>query len=357
LIKDILESKPFYDIITKAQTIVTTFYRAKKQYAILQTKQEKPMAFVLSVITRWGTQYGLVKSVLKNKLALFAWVNDKNAQVGKKKPGNTLKPLIQDHEFWQGLTELSDILKPIHEAQKMSESNGATLAKVIPRWLQLEQELQELSQIYPYLKPTLAPSGVFNERLNKQTLPIHWVAYLLDPISSLRHINSEGKESAKEWIIQHAGDKKKVNASIQDFLGRENGFSKHNISHLHLDDPVRYWKCYLGSRDHNELAHLAVRMFKTIANSVASERAFSAMGLIVTKLRNRLGPDKANKLIYIYMNQRVLDRAGDLLLGDWVEKSDDQQVDLEDLLLSFEEEDGDQDDDDDIELDIERLEA
>jgi hypothetical protein len=74
------------------------------------------------------------------------------------------------------------------------------------------------------------------------------------------------------------------------------------------------------------------------------------MGLIVTKLRNRLGVEKANKLIFIYMNQRVLDSSNDILLGDWVEKSDEQQVDLEEFLLSLEQEG----EDDDIELDIER---
>ena len=59
-------------------------------------------------------------------------------------------------------------------------------------------------------------------------------------------------------------------------------------------------------------------------------------------------------LIFIYMNQRVLDKAGDLLLGDWVEKSDDKQVESEELLLSIEEENDIADDIDDIELDIER---
>jgi hypothetical protein len=88
---------------------------------------------------------------------------------------------------------------------------------------------------------------------------------------------------------------------------------------------------------------------------VASERAFSAMNLIVTKLRNRLGSKKANKLIFIYMNQRVLDKDGDLLLGDWVDKSDNDQLELEEFLLSFEKKDEDnQDDDDDDKLDIER---
>lgn len=66
---------------------------------------------------------------------------------------------------------------------------------------------------------------------------------------------------------------------------------------------------------------------------------FSTMNLIVTKLRNRLSAKKTDKLIYIYMNQRVLDKAGDLLLGDWVEKSDEEQVQLEELLLSIDEED------------------
>jgi hypothetical protein len=173
LIKDILESKPFSDTIGNAQKIVKTFRRAKKQYSLLREKQETPVAFVLSCMTRWGTQYGLTQSVLKNKQALFAWVADNRAQVGKKKPGNTLRSLILDQEFWKSLTELSEILKPIHEAQKMSESNDSTLAKVVPRWLRLEQDLKRLAQVYPYLKLVLVPGGLFKERFNRQTSPIH----------------------------------------------------------------------------------------------------------------------------------------------------------------------------------------
>jgi hypothetical protein len=72
LVKDILKTKPFAALIAKAQVIASMFHQAKKQYAVLCSKQEKPMAFVLAVITRWGTQYSLVKLVLKNKQALFA---------------------------------------------------------------------------------------------------------------------------------------------------------------------------------------------------------------------------------------------------------------------------------------------
>jgi hypothetical protein len=64
---------------------VTGFYQAKKKYSILQSKQEQPSAFLLFVLTCWGTQYLMIKSLLQNKSALYLWVADSNAQIGKKK--------------------------------------------------------------------------------------------------------------------------------------------------------------------------------------------------------------------------------------------------------------------------------
>jgi hypothetical protein len=42
------------------------------------------------------------------------------------------------------------------------------------------------------------------------------------------------------------------------------------------------------------------------------------------------------------------------LLGDWVDESDNEQVDLDELLISLEVEDQYWDQDDEVELDIER---
>jgi hypothetical protein len=60
-----------------------------------------------------------------------------------------------------------EVLELIHKALKRLESNDATLAHVVPRWLQLEHDLKALADLYPYLKPILAPDRVFNKRLNK----------------------------------------------------------------------------------------------------------------------------------------------------------------------------------------------
>ncbi len=59
------------------------------------------------------------------------------------------------------------------------------------------------------------------------------------------------------------------------------------------------------------------------------------MNLIHSKLRNRLGVEKANKLIFIYMNQRVLNRNGDIFVGDLVEKSSEDQVLLKEAILDI----------------------
>lgn len=104
---------------------------------------------------------------------------------------------------------------------------------------------------------------------------------------------------------------------------------------MHYDNPVALWKSHLHDEAHGVLAQLAVRIFTAIANSVALERAFSAINLIHTKLRNRLGVEKANMLIYIYMNQRVLDRNGDIFVGDLGEKTLEEQVLLEEAILEI----------------------
>jgi hypothetical protein len=54
------------------------------------------------------------------------------------------------------------------------------------------------------------------------------------------------------------------------------------------------------------LSLFAKRLLNTIGNSVPSERAFSTMNYTHSKIRNRLTPERANKLQYIHMNSRVL---------------------------------------------------
>lgn len=101
LIKDLYETAPFNDTLLAAQRIARGFHKAKKQYAILREIQidiyNKEQALILSVITRWGTQYHLCQSIHKNKDALQRWAIRKDTEIGKK--NNLVKESILDDLF------------------------------------------------------------------------------------------------------------------------------------------------------------------------------------------------------------------------------------------------------------------
>ena len=60
------------------------------------------------------------------------------------------------------------------------------------------------------------------------------------------------------------------------------------------------------------------------------------MGLVTNALRNRLLADRATKLIYIHMNQRILDE--NTLFQDLLDGSEEDQVELEKMLTQMDEE-------------------
>jgi hypothetical protein len=74
----------------------------------------------------------------------------------------------------------------------------------------------------------------------------------------------------------------------------------------HANDYVTFWD--LAYTHAPDLARLAMRLHETPANSVPSERSFSAMNYIQNDYRTRLSTAKTNKLTYIYMNTKALRR-------------------------------------------------
>lgn len=81
LVKRILELPQYEKLVKNAQVVVAGFAHSRLQLGILREHQQalyqgKIMALILSVITRWGTQYGLFRSLLRSKDALRAYAAD-----------------------------------------------------------------------------------------------------------------------------------------------------------------------------------------------------------------------------------------------------------------------------------------
>lgn len=62
-----------------------------------------------------------------------------------------------------------------------------------------------------------------------------------------------------------------------------------------------------GKIKYKDLAPIANRVFSIVTSSASAERCWSIYGRIQSKTRNRLLADRAEKLVYIYMNSALLD--------------------------------------------------
>jgi hypothetical protein len=129
------------------------------------------------------------------------------------------------------------IIQPIHEAQKMSESNHATLRKVLPRWQNLRKELLEMISLVPELKDFIISSdpdllSPFDSRQNIQTLPIHIVAYFLDPQNLKIVIEDKHRDVFFKWLNTHIPliNQAKTQGAFFAFRTQKDGFNPNDIS-------------------------------------------------------------------------------------------------------------------------------
>lgn len=95
--------------------------------------------------------------------------------------------------------------------------------------------------------------------------------------------------------------------------------------------PLLFWAQLVGYTA--ELGHIAMRIFRTPATSVPSEQSFSAHNLIHDKRQNKHNPEQVDKLVFVHINKRVLDRKIKDTRG-WIDVTEDELVDLEDRFMS-----------------------
>jgi len=368
LVKDVMTLIPqFNETIQQAQSIVKSFRHAPLQYARLHEFQMqcygKHQSLVLSVITRWGTQYLLVLSVLKNKDAIKRYASEFQSHPASERLKQEALDAIMDREMWSKLEALREVLQPIDERLRMSESGKSHLGHVLGRWKDILKHLHAQSKEHKELASFLADGsdGGFVNRYNRQVLDIHIVAYYLMPETTLNDIQNESaaipigfERQIKAFFRRHSFSDEHYRHlwhQFNCFWTQQPPFEAERQCWEEFKDPYLFWRLGLGLA--NSLATISIRIFSAPVNSVASERAFSIQNLIHSKTRSRLHPYRANKLAFIYTSARVLDEHDnhqhdvtppDTARVDFNAKpldslTQEEEVRLENILLDIEEED------------------
>jgi len=335
LIKDVITIPWFSERVKQAQAIVTAFTSASKQLAILrdlmQSTTGSTYSFVLSVITRWGTQIAMIKSVRRAYPALLKYANSLPGDAGKEI--RDVIPTIENGQFWVDLDFAFDVLEPLDKAIKKSESDTATLQYVIPMWKDCRRHLQRILTRRPEIVDYQEwETQTFKPRFLRQTEDIHIIAYLLNPITAGDddipfHTAIEITSILHKFFKRQGIDNQNGMGQTLELRYREERFHHGHFIWEYKHNMRTFWKVARSIAP--AIAPVAIRLASTPCNSVPSERSFSILKLLHNKLRNRLRPDKVNMLQYIYINKRVLER----IKAD--QATEAELIELEDALLKI----------------------
>ena len=185
------------------------------------------------------------------------------------------------------------------------------------------------------------PGGIWDDLFQQQTTDIHSVAFFLDPSHVDVPLAAETQAKIVSFLRRyiHCNDEAWVGI-MEDFFqfrekqGKFNRQNPSNIWSLPLTQrPKLFWQhCKSISPLLGQFAH---RIFSTPANSVPSERSFSAMNYIIDKFRASMEMERGNQATYIYMNSRALRRAKKAATTGWYHLNDAEERALEDDIVAM----------------------
>ena len=115
----------------------------------------------------------------------------------------------------------------------------------------------------------------------------------------------------KEFLFHHydADSRGKMLSSLLRYINKRGAFTHTIFEPLEHGLPADiWWKDCIDSAEDSLLKELALRLLSMPASSAAAERNWSAFSFVHSRLRNRLMPDKVEKLVYIFFNKKLQDK-------------------------------------------------
>ncbi|KZT19628.1 hypothetical protein NEOLEDRAFT_1151838 [Neolentinus lepideus HHB14362 ss-1] len=297
------------------------------------------LALIVPALTRWTYHYLSFTRLLTVQKSLRTCANEHHElliecagnRANLRTKAETILQFIEDHDgFWVDLARMKRHLEPLAIATNIFQSDTAQMDSVPlvlgylwflfdsedielsvhshmhaclkARWAKVEQDCFIVAMVLnPYVRnkpfkstnPALSPMALYN---------------MAEKLYSRVFREPPGWEFWKAWMDYLAGHEEFSPEWMQLDKIRQ-----RYIQENRQVDLVEVWKMFdSGSRQGwNTLVKLAIRVLTVVVNSAATERVFSELGLVITKVRNRLELDKAQKMSIVKSQiRRSHERAG-----------------------------------------------
>ncbi|XP_049936819.1 uncharacterized protein LOC126410608 [Nymphaea colorata] len=305
--------------------------------------------------TRFASIIVMIKRIKQVKHALTLMVTDNDWEFYRNDDivkAQEIKKCILEDEWWDKVTYFLQFTEPIWQMLREVDKEGLMLHKVYDMWDKMIEKIQNIIFRHEKKNVALDDSKFFDHvhrilvrRWNRSNNPLHCMAHSLNPkyygqtwlAGGIGRVPpnrdpeiSKNREICLGRLYFDSHRLKIINNEFASFSGGRNDSIQAAMARDEKD-PVNWWLCF-GASTLN-LQHLALKLLSQPATSSCCERNWSTYSQIHNIKRNKLTSKRAEDLVYVHCNLRLLSRtSNDYSSGSskyWDVNPEDVDVELE----------------------------
>lgn len=240
---------------------------------------------VIPQAVRWNTMFDTLKSFLDNRGKLVQVCQDHKLEIDKE-----IFNLVNDVNLMVNCTDYINILTPIADALDEMQKDDTKIAQCVEIWCKLKEQLETSGK--DIKKKLLA-------REEMALSPAHLAANMLDHRYCGKKLTEDQKHSAFNFL--RSVDKELLPLAMT-FLAKKSPFPSFMFETEYIKvEPIIWWdNIKLEQPIKEKMSNLTNQLFTASPSTAGLERIFSSFGLVQSKLRNRLGNEKADKLTFMF---------------------------------------------------------
>ncbi|KAH1249212.1 putative plant SNARE 11 [Glycine max] len=254
-----------------------------------------------------------LKKGLQEMVISDQWSSYKEDDVAKAK---FVKDTLLDDKWWDKVDYILSFTSPIYDVLRRTDTEASSLHLVYEMWDSMIEKESEGSTFYEVVHSILI------DRWTKSSTPLHCLAHSLNPrYYSHEWISEDSNRVPPHQDLELTRERlkcfkrffldmdvrRKVNIEFANFSDGREGFDDlDSLNDRGQMDPKAWWLVH--GINAPILQKVALKLLAQPCSSSCCERNWSTYSFIHSLKRNKMAPHRAEDLVFVHSNLRLLSR-------------------------------------------------
>ncbi|XP_076925552.1 uncharacterized protein LOC143588436 [Bidens hawaiensis] len=296
-------------------------------------KENSKLELLKVAKTRFVSHYILLRRLMDCREALETtivlnsfkeWFKKGNDAI--RNGGLPVNETIKDEVFWEKVEHILAITKPIFLVLKFSDGDGPKMGEIYEKMDNMLGEIKDAIEENMFSMYYEQIRSIILERWDQMSIPLHCLGFALTPKFYDKHYLEKlapgrlkrrvpnkdlevtnGVMDAFHKIAENEEERKVLTEQYATFCMKKGIFGRiPTQADAFTMDPIEWWTNYGAQTP--ELAEVAQRVLSQPISSSSAKGNWSTYSYIHNVKRNRLNVKRADKLVFIHSNVRLLSR-------------------------------------------------